>query len=309
MADDPVTEAAIERLEEYRQRLIQEKVARNEAVLRSEGPIIVTGSPCKKKLQELKARQQRDEHGREIFYDDNNPRIIVTGVPRAPFPCPECDGSCAVKRGEPPLPGAAYQRELEKRKHEPAPPLRREPTPVPALPPAPTEWWPFRVQIRAGNGGDDPGQIIEGRYGVTEQTVYVEDDQGKPWFRAAPAVSFQANGSAGLPAPRDSPGTTFLSASRRFALASAVSCAPPVRLPPGCARLATKPVFSGSIAFGCTIGIVVVAFLTARVQNEERVGTLLRDGELGVTLQSHEVQDAVTLQQRKEIVDFATLGL
>jgi hypothetical protein len=49
--------------------------------------------------------------------------------------------------------------------------------------------------------------------------------------------------------------------------------------------------------------------LTARVQNEERVGTLLRDGELGVTLQSHEVQDAVTLQQRKEIVDFATLGL
>jgi hypothetical protein len=68
-------------------------------------------------------------------------------------------------------------------------------------------------------------------------------------------------------------------------------------------------VFSGSIAFGCTIGIVVVAFLTARVQNEERVGTLLRDGELGVTLQSHEVQDAVTLQQRKEIVDFATLGL
>jgi hypothetical protein len=44
MADDPVTEAAIERLEEYRQRLIQEKVARNEAVLRSEGPIIVTGT-------------------------------------------------------------------------------------------------------------------------------------------------------------------------------------------------------------------------------------------------------------------------
>src|SRR5262249_7028272 len=41
-------------------------------------------------------------------------------------------------------------------------------------------------------------------------------------------------------------GHHFLSASRRFALASAVSCAPPVRLPPGCARLSTRPVLRGS---------------------------------------------------------------
>jgi hypothetical protein len=49
---------------------------------------------------------------------------------------------------------------------------------MPPLPP--TEWWPFRVQIRAGNGTTDPGQIIEGRYGVSDDTVFVEDDQGKP---------------------------------------------------------------------------------------------------------------------------------
>ena len=36
------------------------------------------------------------------------------------------------------------------------------------------------MQIRAGNGGDDPGQIIEGRYGVVNDLVYVEDDQSKP---------------------------------------------------------------------------------------------------------------------------------
>ena len=66
------------------------------------------------------------------------------------------------------------------------------------------------------------------------------------------------------PAARDSPGTTLFSISRRFALTSAVNCAPPVRFPPGCARLAIKPVFSGSIAFGCTMGMVLVAFITAR---------------------------------------------
>ena len=36
------------------------------------------------------------------------------------------------------------------------------------------------MQIRAGNGTTDPGQIIEGRYGVSDDTVFVEDDQGKP---------------------------------------------------------------------------------------------------------------------------------
>jgi hypothetical protein len=33
------------------------------------------------------------------------------------------------------------------------------------------------VQIRAGNGGSDPSAIIEGRYGVSDNTVYVEDDR------------------------------------------------------------------------------------------------------------------------------------
>ena len=97
MADDPVTMAAIERLEEHRQRLIAEKVARGEAVLRPQGPVAIVGAPCKKQIAELSRRQQRDEQGREIFYDDKEPLVIVTGVPRSLFPCPECDGTCEVK--------------------------------------------------------------------------------------------------------------------------------------------------------------------------------------------------------------------
>ena len=36
------------------------------------------------------------------------------------------------------------------------------------------------MQVRAGNGGSDPGAIIEGRYGVNGDFVFVEDDQGRP---------------------------------------------------------------------------------------------------------------------------------
>src|SRR5262249_25271067 len=91
-------------------------------------------------------------------------------------PCPECDGSCAVKSTKPAYDALAYRRELEKHSEPPAPPMPK-PTPELKIPP---EFWAFRVQIRAGNGGDDPGQILEGRFGVVNDLVYVEDDQGKP---------------------------------------------------------------------------------------------------------------------------------
>src|SRR5262249_9610023 len=97
MADDPVTSAAIERLEEHRQRLIAEKVARGEAVLRPQSRVAIAHAPCKKQIAELSRRQERDEQGREIFYDDKEPVVIVTGVPRGPFPCAECQGGCDVK--------------------------------------------------------------------------------------------------------------------------------------------------------------------------------------------------------------------
>jgi hypothetical protein len=49
-------------------------------------------------------------------------------------------------------------------------------------------------------------------------------------------------------AVRDSLGTTLFSISRRFALTSAVNCAPPVRFPPGCARNGLGRVLDGK---GC----------------------------------------------------------
>src|SRR5262249_55432953 len=68
---------------------------------------------------------------------------------------------------------------MQRHSEPPRPPMRK-PTPAPAIPEPRREWWPFRVQIRAGNGADDPGAIIEGRYGVSDDTGFVEDDQGKP---------------------------------------------------------------------------------------------------------------------------------
>jgi|SRR5262245_26527618 len=188
MSDDPVTIAAIERLEEHRQRLIAEKVARNEAVVLPDPMPAIAGSPCKKKLGQLRARQRRDGQGREVYYTGTEPRVIVTGVPRPSrdadtFPCPDCDGSCVVEAEPQYLAGAQYQRERERIKHEADPPKKSQISArpaLPAIPEPPREWWPFRVQIRAGNGGDDPGAIIEGRYGVADDFIFVEDDQGKP---------------------------------------------------------------------------------------------------------------------------------
>jgi len=176
MADDPVTIAAIERLEEHRQRLIAEKVARNEAVLLPDPMPVIAGSPCKKKLEQLKARQRRDSQGREVYYTGTEPLVIITGVPRSPFPCAECDGSCAVK-SEPSttyLPGARAMASS----HEPTP--MRKPTPGPELMP-PTEWRPVWAQVRGGNGDTDPGMIVEAKYGIGgDGCLYLESLESKP---------------------------------------------------------------------------------------------------------------------------------
>src|SRR6266853_3051469 len=60
-------------------------------------------------------------------------------------------------------------------------------------------------------------------------------------------------------------GTTCLSSSSRFPLSSGEILLIPVTLPPGCARLATNPVPTGSLLFVITIGIVPVSRLTAAI--------------------------------------------
>ena len=57
-------------------------------------------------------------------------------------------------------------------------------------------------------------------------------------------------------------GTASLSISSLLCLVGA-KLENPVTLPPGRARLATKPAPTGSAAFAITMGMVVVAFLAA----------------------------------------------
>ena len=64
-------------------------------------------------------------------------------------------------------------------------------------------------------------------------------------------------------ATRAAPGTSSRRSSSRFAANSHVKKLIPVRLPPGRARLATRPSLTGSSATRKTMGIVVVAALAA----------------------------------------------
>ena len=62
---------------------------------------------------------------------------------------------------------------------------------------------------------------------------------------------------------RASLGTASLSISSLLVFSSVAKLESPVTLPPGRARLATKPAPTGSAAFAITMGMVVVAFLAA----------------------------------------------
>src|SRR5262245_43623737 len=87
--------------------------------------------------------------------------------------------------------------------------------------------------------------------------------------RAASSASFSA--ASILPvlgltstASRVAAGTSSRRSSSRFATNSALRKLIPVRLPPGRARLATKPTLTGSSLMAKTIGIVVVTALAAK---------------------------------------------
>jgi len=180
------TKAALEQAEAERRRRFNEKIEKGEALRLL--PVVV-GYPCRvaaekaRKIDALRAAGETREVTFEEAPTEYGPApisAIATGVPRphrdGEARCENCNCrsielSASQRERE-------HQRELERKQYEP--PLRevvRKPTPELPLP---TQWWPFRVQLRAGNGGDDPGQIIEGRYGVSNSFVYVEDDQGKP---------------------------------------------------------------------------------------------------------------------------------
>ena len=69
-------------------------------------------------------------------------------------------------------------------------------------------------------------------------------------------------------ATRAAAGTSSRRSSSRFAANSALKKLTPVRLPPGRARLATRPSLTGSSATMKTMGIVVVAALAANADSD-----------------------------------------
>ena len=68
-------------------------------------------------------------------------------------------------------------------------------------------------------------------------------------------------------ATRAAAGTISRKSCSRFATSSAAKILIPVRLPPGRARLATRPSLTGSSPAMKTIGIVAVAAFTANVED------------------------------------------
>ena len=87
--DDPKKlEAALEQLEAEKQRRIDEKVEKGEAV-RVPSPVVVVGveqltdalieRAKEDKLAELRAAGEK----REVYFGADKPAVIVTGVPRA----------------------------------------------------------------------------------------------------------------------------------------------------------------------------------------------------------------------------------
>ena len=92
-----------------------------------------------------------------------------------------------------------------------------------------------------------------------------------PMARAAGVTSLKVDSAvvalAGLTstATRVAVGTSSRKSSSRFAVNSPATKLTPVKLPPGRARLATRPSLTGSSLTLKTIGIVVVALAAARV--------------------------------------------
>jgi hypothetical protein len=75
-------------------------------------------------------------------------------------------------------------------------------------------------------------------------------------------------------ATQAAPGTSSRKSSSRFAANSLLRKLTPVRLPPGRARLATRPSLTGSSATLKTIGIVVVAALAASAEDQPPVAVI-----------------------------------
>jgi hypothetical protein len=182
--------AAIERLETEKQRRIDEKVEKGEAIREElyavcagvEDTADVLERAKASRIAELRAAGEK----REIIFDPID--VICTGVPRPGRDdkyIERLDRECAK-------PEELRQREKEaaaargidfhegSRSHEPEykpPPMSKAPEEPPA---ENLEWRGVWVQIRGpDHERNDPGEIAEARYAVLNGSLYVEDAQGQ----------------------------------------------------------------------------------------------------------------------------------
>jgi hypothetical protein len=182
--------AAIERLEAEKQRRIEEKVEKGDAI-REELHAVCAGPEdaadvleCLKasRIAELRAAGEK----REIIFDPIE--VIMTGVPR---PGRDEKYFARLVREHAKLkPEEIRQREQQaaaasatdfhqgSKSHD-----EYKPPPLPAPPPetpAELEWRGVIVQVRGPiPDRNDPGEIVEARYAVLNSVLYVEDAQGR----------------------------------------------------------------------------------------------------------------------------------
>jgi hypothetical protein len=169
--EDGTIKAAIERLEQERERLIAEKIEKGLAVRAS--PLVV-GSPDEidaARAREIAALREAGET-REIVFGDGEIEVIITGVPRSArgqvqahnVSYPDTENSQRRPEGE-----ALRLREDD--------PLRATfAAPVPE--PTPSDPIAITVQIRAPDEREPAGVIARGSYRHTDTKVRVYDERG-----------------------------------------------------------------------------------------------------------------------------------
>jgi hypothetical protein len=168
--DESIRAAAIERLTAHKERLIAEKIEKGLAVVVS--PLVVGFPGCE---GAEKARRQAELRAagetREVIFGgvgSDAVEVIFTGVPRAGR-----DEGVEVPKSGPCYLTVPYAPRAETKASASAPS---------ELSPAPVVGEPRRVwvQVRPSDPErNDPGQIAEGTYTISDGMIRVEDLQGK----------------------------------------------------------------------------------------------------------------------------------
>jgi hypothetical protein len=172
-------QAAIERLEQHRQQLLDDIVAKGRAVRVPSEVIAVGGEEhAEDAIAEWKARKTKELRDagetKAVLFDD--PTVICTGVPRA--------GTKYAARLEREIEAGKYQSPISESRpketpiEESAPPRNdvagMQAPEVEASPPT-----PFIATVRRPRDDRDPGMILEASYVIVGSLLRVTDNEGK----------------------------------------------------------------------------------------------------------------------------------